>query len=95
MEKYILKLYLAGLSPKAQQGIVNLKKAIKSQKNISYKLEVIDDYRRTLLSIPGVGMKTVMGLKSTDFFNAIDELIARKNALSKKIQRYLANDNIY
>lgn len=60
-----------------------------------YKLEVITDYRRSLLSIPGVGLKTVMGLKSTDFFNAIDELILRKNALSKKIQRYLTNDNVY
>ncbi len=60
-----------------------------------HRLEIITDYRRTLLSIPGVGLKTVLGLKSKDFFNAIDELISKGGKRAQNIQRHLANDDNY
>jgi len=61
--------------------------------NHRHKINLIIDYRYSLLSLPGVGIKTVLGLKATNWQDAIDELIARNNALSKRIGRHLNNDN--
>jgi len=57
-----------------------------------HRIKVISDYRRSLLSLPGVGLKTVLGLKSNNWFDAIKELGSRENKLSERVLRYLNND---
>ncbi len=54
-------------------------------------IEIIDDYRRTLLSIPGVGLKTVLNLKANNFNDAILELLTKPGKRAENIKRYLNN----
>lgn len=57
-----------------------------------HKINIISDYRRSLLSLPGVGLKTVLSLKANNWHDAIIELIEKDNKLSERIKRYLSND---
>ena len=44
-EKYVLRLYVAGLTPRSQTAIKNIKKICEEHLNGRYDLEVIDVYQ--------------------------------------------------
>jgi circadian clock protein KaiB len=49
-EHYLLRLYVAGLSPRSQQAIANLKMVCEEHLEGRYELEVIDIYRSPALA---------------------------------------------
>ncbi|CAK0763695.1 circadian clock protein KaiB [Gammaproteobacteria bacterium] len=48
---YILRLYVAGLSPRSQQALSNIKKVCEEHLAGRYELEVIDIYRKPTLAV--------------------------------------------
>ncbi len=44
-DKYILKLYIAGLSPRSERAITNIKKICETHLKGRYELQVIDLYQ--------------------------------------------------
>jgi circadian clock protein KaiB len=49
-EKYVLRLYVSGLTPRSQTAIKNIKKICEEHLNGRYDLEVIDVYQKTVLA---------------------------------------------
>jgi circadian clock protein KaiB len=49
-EKYVLRLYVAGLTPRSQTAISNIKKISEEHLKGRYELEVIDVYRHPVLA---------------------------------------------
>ena len=49
-EKYILRLYIAGLTPRSQKAISNIKKICEDHLKERYDLEVIDVYQHPVLA---------------------------------------------
>ena len=49
-EKYVLRLYVAGLTPRSQTAIQNIKKICEEHLHGRYDLEVIDVYRQPVLA---------------------------------------------
>ena len=49
-EKYVLRLYIAGLTPRSQRAIKNIKKICEEHLNGRYDLEVIDVYQKPVLA---------------------------------------------
>jgi circadian clock protein KaiB len=49
-EKYLLRLYIAGLTPRSQAAIKNIKKICEEHLNGRYELEVIDVYQQPVLA---------------------------------------------
>ena len=49
-EKYVLRLYVAGLTPRSQMAIKNIKKICEEHLNGRYDLEVIDVYQQPVLA---------------------------------------------
>ena len=48
--KYVLRLYIAGQTPKSSQAITNIKKVCDEHLKGRYKLEVIDIYQQPVLA---------------------------------------------
>jgi circadian clock protein KaiB len=48
--KYILKLYITGMTPRSQEAIRNLKKVCQGYLGDNYELEVIDIYQQPTLA---------------------------------------------
>jgi circadian clock protein KaiB len=48
-EKYVLRLYIAGLTPKSTRAIANVRKAGEEYLSGRYELEIIDIYQQPLL----------------------------------------------
>jgi len=49
-EKYILRLYITGITPKSTRAILNVKKICEENLKGRYELEVIDIYQQPLLA---------------------------------------------
>jgi circadian clock protein KaiB len=49
-KKYVLRLYVAGVTPKSTQSIVNIKKICEEHLKGRYELEVIDIYQQPVLA---------------------------------------------
>ena len=49
-EKYVLRLYVSGLTPRSQTAIKNIKKICEEHLNGRYNLEVIDVYQKPVLA---------------------------------------------
>jgi circadian clock protein KaiB len=49
-EKYVLRLYISGLTPRSQTAIKNIKKICEEHLNGRYDLEVIDVYQNPVLA---------------------------------------------
>jgi circadian clock protein KaiB len=49
-EKYVLRLYISGLTPRSQKAIQNIKKICEEHLNGRYDLEVIDVYQKPVLA---------------------------------------------
>jgi circadian clock protein KaiB len=49
-EKYVLRLYIAGLTPRSQRAITNIKKICEENLHGRYDLEVIDVYQQPVLA---------------------------------------------
>ena len=49
-EKYVLKLYITGMTPRSQEALRNIKKIIKENPNYNFDLEVIDIYQQPTLA---------------------------------------------
>ena len=49
-EKYVLKLYITGMTPRSQQALRNIKKIIKDNPDNNFDLEVIDIYQQPILA---------------------------------------------
>ena len=49
-EKYILRLYVAGMTPRSQTAIKNIKKICEEHLKGRYDLEVIDVYQKPVLA---------------------------------------------
>ena len=49
-EKYVLRLYVAGLTPRSQMAIKNIKKICEEHLKGRYDLEVIDVYQNPVLA---------------------------------------------
>jgi circadian clock protein KaiB len=47
-ERYFLRLYVAGITPKSQKAIGNLKRLLNEYDNIKYELEIIDIYQNPI-----------------------------------------------
>jgi circadian clock protein KaiB len=52
-EKYVLRLYVAGMSPKSAQAIENIKRICEEHLPGRYKLEVIDVYQDPVFARDG------------------------------------------
>lgn len=50
-QRYVLRLYIAGISPKSQQAVTNIKEACERHLPGRYELEVIDIYSKPSLAI--------------------------------------------
>ena len=48
--KYVLKLYITGLTPRSQAALRNIKNLIQEQGKDNYELEVIDIYQQPTLA---------------------------------------------
>lgn len=48
--KYILRLYVAGMTPKSTQSIMNIKKICEEHLKGRYELEIIDIYQQPVLA---------------------------------------------
>jgi circadian clock protein KaiB len=49
-KKYLLKLYVAGVTPRSTQAIINIKKICEEHLKGRYNLEVIDIYQQPVLA---------------------------------------------
>ena len=49
-EKYVLKLYITGMTPRSQEALRNIKKIIKENPDNNFDLEVIDIYQQPTLA---------------------------------------------
>ena len=49
-EKYVLRLYIAGLTPRSQKALHNIKKICEDHLKGRYDLEVIDVYQQPVLA---------------------------------------------
>jgi circadian clock protein KaiB len=49
-ERYVLRLYISGLTPRSQMAIKNIKKICEEHLNGRYDLEVIDVYQKPVLA---------------------------------------------
>jgi len=49
-KKYVLRLYVAGATPKSTQSIINIKKICEEYLRGRYELEVIDIYQQPVLA---------------------------------------------
>jgi circadian clock protein KaiB len=49
-EKYVLKLYITGMTARSQQAVRNIKKIIKENPDSNFDLEVIDIYQQPTLA---------------------------------------------
>ena len=49
-KKYVLRLYVAGATPKSTQSIMNIKKICEEHLKGRYELEVIDIYQQPVLA---------------------------------------------
>ena len=49
-EKYVLRLYITGITPKSTQAIQNIKKICEENLKSRYELEVIDIYQQPVLA---------------------------------------------
>ena len=49
-KKYVLRLYVAGVTPKSTQSIMNIKKICEEHLKGRYELEVIDIYQQPVLA---------------------------------------------
>ncbi|CAG0959553.1 Circadian clock protein KaiB [Methanosarcinales archaeon] len=49
-EKYILRLYITGITPKSTRAILNVRKICEENLKGRYELEVIDIYQQPLLA---------------------------------------------
>jgi len=49
-EKYVLKLYITGMTARSQQALRNIKKIIKENPDNNFDLEVIDIYQQPTLA---------------------------------------------
>jgi circadian clock protein KaiB len=49
-EEYVLRLYVAGLTPRSQMAIKNIKRICEEHLNGRYDLEVIDVYQEPVLA---------------------------------------------
>ena len=49
-EKYVLRLYVAGLTPRSQMAIKNIKRICEEHLSGRYDLEVIDVYQKPVLA---------------------------------------------
>jgi circadian clock protein KaiB len=49
-EKYVLKLYITGMTPRSQEAIRNLKKICHNYLGDNYELEIIDIYQQPTLA---------------------------------------------
>ena len=52
-EKYVLRLFVAGMSPKSLQAIENIKRICETYLTGRYQLEVIDVYQQPILAKDG------------------------------------------
>lgn len=52
-ERYFLRLYVAGITPKSQKAISNLKRLLNEYDNIKYDLEIIDIYQNPITAQEG------------------------------------------
>jgi circadian clock protein KaiB len=49
-EKYVLRLYITGMTPRSQEALRNVKKVCKEYLGNNYELEVIDIYQQPTLA---------------------------------------------
>jgi circadian clock protein KaiB len=49
-KKYVLRLYIAGVTPKSNRAIMNVKKICEENLRGRYELEIIDIYQQPVLS---------------------------------------------
>ena len=49
-EKYVLKLYITGMTPRSQEALRNIKKIMHENFGDNYELEVIDIYQQPTLA---------------------------------------------
>jgi circadian clock protein KaiB len=49
-ERYVLKLYITGMTPRSQRAIANIKKICEEYLKDNYELEVIDIYQQPSLA---------------------------------------------
>jgi len=49
-EKYVLKLYITGMTPRSQEALRNIKKILNDNFADNYELEVIDIYQQPTLA---------------------------------------------
>jgi circadian clock protein KaiB len=49
-EKYVLKLYITGMTPRSQEALRNLEKVCREYLGDNYELEVIDIYQQPALA---------------------------------------------
>ena len=49
-EKYVLKLYVTGMTRRSQQALRNIKKVMHEQAGDNYELEVVDIYQQPALA---------------------------------------------
>ncbi len=49
-EKYVLKLYITGMTPRSQEALRNIRKVCKEYLGDNYELEVIDIYQQPSLA---------------------------------------------
>ncbi len=49
-EKYVLKLYITGMTPRSQLALRNIEKVLKEHLGNNYELEVIDIYQQPTLA---------------------------------------------
>ena len=48
--KYVLRLYIAGVTPKSSRAIMNVKKICKEHLEGRYELEIVDIYQQPVLA---------------------------------------------
>lgn len=52
-ERYFLRLYVAGITPKSQKAISNLKRLLNEYDDFKYDLEIIDIYQNPITAQEG------------------------------------------
>lgn len=52
-EKYVLRLYVAGINPKSRKAIENLKEILEEHLEGQYELEIIDIYQQPIFAREG------------------------------------------
>lgn len=52
-EKYVMRLYVAGINPKSRKAINNLKKILEENLEDQYELEIIDIYQQPIFAREG------------------------------------------